>query len=123
MVEYRDIRDMSIFSLKLVVIEVESGLCTWEGKFGGAANYQVWLLCYSSVVMNGAICTLGVCRGFSHLLAAGVGTGGDRVWRRVGGGEDARPAEGVAGAAEDICPVSSEDGSSLSSFMCPVCLC
>ena len=97
---------MSIFSLKLVVIEVESGLCTWEGKFGGAANYQVWLLCCSFCRYNVAVCMLGIRRGFPHLLAAGPGTGRDRVRRCVGGGEDARPAQGVAGSAKDLCPVS-----------------
>lgn len=43
LVEYADITDMKIFSLKLVIIELESGLCTWEGKFGVSANYQVCL--------------------------------------------------------------------------------
>ena len=44
LVEYADISDMKVFSLKLVIIELESGLCTWEGKFGLSANYQVCLL-------------------------------------------------------------------------------
>ncbi|KAI6658124.1 hypothetical protein LOD99_15837 [Oopsacas minuta] len=41
LVEYRDIGEMNIFFLKLVIVELESGLCTWEGKFGVSANYQV----------------------------------------------------------------------------------
>ena len=41
LVEYADVTDMKIFSLKLVIIELESGLCTWEAKFGLSANYQV----------------------------------------------------------------------------------
>ena len=81
LVEYKDVKDMTVFSLKLVVVELESGLCTWEGKFGTTANYQVRCIpipCAVARLVSQLICCVtGVCRGLSHLLDARPGPGGD----------------------------------------------